>query len=245
MTLSDLLLFGFPGCGKTHLARAIEKEFAINFIYVKGPEILDKYIGGSEANVRRLFEEAEAKGPSVLFFDELDSIVPMRNSSTAAVTDRIVNQFLCYLDGVVPLKKTFVVAATSRPDLIDTAVIRPGRIDTHVFCGLPTPSDRKAVIQGLFCQDLKMNFDPSTLDELVAKTEGYSFADLNLMAQKMHLKRRQVDRQGQDWELLKEAFEEVKPFCRTKDYRKLQRVYQSFMSGSPDPEVMHQRHTLA
>jgi peroxin-1 len=169
----------------------------------------------------------------------------MRNSSTAAVTDRIVNQFLCYLDGVVPLKKTFVVAATSRPDLIDTAVIRPGRIDTHIFCGLPTPLDRKAVLQKRFCQGMGITFDESTLEELVAKTEGYSFADLNLMAQKMQMKRRQVEEPETDWELLKESFEEVKPFCRTKDFRKLQRVYQHFISGSPDPEVMHQRHTLA
>lgn len=217
----------------------------MNFIYVKGPEILDKYIGGSEANVRRLFDEAEAKGPSVLFFDEFDSIVPMRNSSTAAVTDRIVNQFLCYLDGVVPLKKTYVVAATSRPDLIDTAVIRPGRIDTHIYCGLPLSQDRRSAIESMISQSRLDTLADTDINNLVDKTEGFSFADLSLTSQKLNTKLKQSGECMGQLGLLDDCLREVKPFCKSKDFRKLDQIYRNFVAGRPDPEVMHQRHTLA
>ena len=90
----NILLFGFTGCGKTFLAKSLKKQFKMNFIHVKGPEILDKYIGSSEENVRKLFERSELNGPSILFFDELESVVPKRDSSSTSVTDRIVNQFL-------------------------------------------------------------------------------------------------------------------------------------------------------
>lgn len=239
------MLFGYPGCGKTHLARAIESEFHINFIYVKGPEILDKYIGGSEANVRRLFEEAEAKGPSVLFFDEFDSIVPTRSSSTAAVTDRIVNQFLTYLDGVVPLKKTFVVAATSRPDLIDPAVIRPGRIDTHVFCGLPSTLERSDAVKCTFNDKLGMQLTQSEIDELTAKTDGFSYADISLVAHKLQMASRAKGLQNVAKSDIIASLSEVKPVSTSKDFKKLERLFANFMSGNANPEVMHQRHTLA
>lgn len=226
------------------MARALGAEFRVHFIHVKGPEILDKYIGGSEANVRRLFEEAEAKGPTVLFFDEIDSIVPMRSSSTAAVTDRIVNQFLCYLDGVVPLKKTFVVAATSRPDLIDTAVLRPGRIDTHVFCGLPSLADRLLFLNSTLTPLITGPLPSDAVHQLAGRTEGYSFADLTLAAQKLRTRLRaapDTDALGH----FSAALDEVKPFCRTKDFPKLEGVFRNFLAGTPDPQVLHQRHTLA
>ncbi len=101
----------------------------MNFIHIKGPEILDKYIGSSEENVRKLFEKSEKNGPSILFFDEIESIVPRRDSNKRSVTDRIVNQFLVQLDGIDSLKHTFVIGASTRPDLIDPAVLRPGRLD--------------------------------------------------------------------------------------------------------------------
>ena len=105
----------------------------MNFISVKGPELLNKYIGASEQNVRELFEKAMAQKPSILFFDEFDSLVPKRGSNQTAVTDRIVNQFLCYLDGVEGRDGVFVMAATARPDLVDVALLRPGRCDMQVL----------------------------------------------------------------------------------------------------------------
>ena len=136
-----LLLYGPPGCGKTFLASSIAHQFNINFISVKGPELLNKYIGASEQNVRELFEKAQQQQPCILFFDEFDSLVPKRGGSTS-VTDRIVNQFLCYLDGVEGRSGVFVMAATSRPDLVDVALLRPGRIDKAVFCNFPNEKER-------------------------------------------------------------------------------------------------------
>ncbi|KAL8672677.1 MAG: hypothetical protein Q9168_002883 [Polycauliona sp. 1 TL-2023] len=124
---SGILLYGYPGCGKTLLASAIASECSLNFISVKGPEILNKYIGASEASVRTLFERAEAARPCVLFFDEFDSIAPRRGHDSTGVTDRVVNQLLVQMDGAEGLQGVYVLAATSRPDLIDPALLRPGR----------------------------------------------------------------------------------------------------------------------
>ena len=142
-----LLLYGPPGCGKTYIAASIAKKFNINFISVKGPELLNKYIGASEQNIRELFEKAANQKPSILFFDEFDSLVPKRGSNGTAVTDRVVNQFLCYLDGVEGRDGVFVMAATSRPDLVDVALLRPGRIDKAVKCNFPEANDRKEILK--------------------------------------------------------------------------------------------------
>lgn len=126
-------MYGATGNGKTALGSAVEDEFPMKYFSVKGSDILSKYIGGSEAAVREIFEKALSVAPSIIFFDEFESIVPRRNSSGTGVTDRVVNQFLCYLDGVSSTTGVFIIAASSRPDLIDPALLRPGRIDSHVY----------------------------------------------------------------------------------------------------------------
>ena len=125
--LIGILLYGPSGCGKTMIAAGASAELKMNFLSVKGPELLNKYIGASEQAVRDIFEKASAQTPCIIFFDEFDSIVPRRNSGSTGVTDRVVNQFLTYLDGVTEIKDVFILAATSRPDLIDTALLRPVR----------------------------------------------------------------------------------------------------------------------
>lgn len=142
---SGLLLYGYPGCGKTLLASAVAKECGLNFISVKGPEILNKYIGQSEQSVRDLFERASAAKPCVLFFDEFDSIAPKRGHDSTGVTDRVVNQMLTEMDGAQGLDGVYVLAATSRPDLIDPALLRPGRLDKSILCDMPAESDRREV----------------------------------------------------------------------------------------------------
>lgn len=122
---NGVLLYGPSGCGKTFIASATANELGMNFLSVKGPELLNKYIGASEQAVRDIFEKALNVKPCIVFFDEFDAIVPKRNSGSTNVTDRVVNQFLCYLDGVSSLNGVYVLAATSRPDLIDPALIRP------------------------------------------------------------------------------------------------------------------------
>ncbi|KAJ7125012.1 P-loop containing nucleoside triphosphate hydrolase protein [Mycena epipterygia] len=182
---SGLLLYGFPGCGKTLLASAVAKECGLNFISVKGPEILNKYIGASEQSVRDLFERATAAKPCVLFFDEFDSIAPKRGHDSTGVTDRVVNQMLTQMDGAEGLDGVYVLAATSRPDLIDSALLRPGRLDKSLFCDMPNLEDRKDILQAVA---RKVLLSPSVqLEEIAAVTEGYSGADLQALLYNAHL----------------------------------------------------------
>ena len=191
---SGLLLYGYPGCGKTLLASAVAGECGLNFISVKGPEILNKYIGASEKSVRDLFERAESARPCVLFFDEFDSIAPKRGHDSTGVTDRVVNQLLTQMDGAEGLSGVYVLAATSRPDLIDPALLRPGRLDKSLICDLPDLDDRLDILQAL-SKTLKLK--PSilasksnrqeTLLEVAHRTEGYSGADLQAVVYNSHL----------------------------------------------------------
>ncbi|KAF8070403.1 P-loop containing nucleoside triphosphate hydrolase protein [Lyophyllum atratum] len=180
-----LLLYGFPGCGKTLLASAVAKECGLNFISVKGPEILNKYIGASEKSVRDLFERASAAKPCVLFFDEFDSIAPKRGHDSTGVTDRVVNQMLTQMDGAEGLDGVYVLAATSRPDLIDSALLRPGRLDKSLFCGMPDIEERKDILRAV---GQRVTMSPSVdLDEIAAATDGFSGADLQALLYNAHL----------------------------------------------------------
>ncbi|XP_045877151.1 peroxisome biogenesis factor 1 isoform X2 [Meles meles] len=134
---TGILLYGPPGTGKTLLAGVIARESGMNFISVKGPELLSKYIGASEQAVRDIFIRAQAAKPCIIFFDEFESIAPRRGHDNTGVTDRVVNQLLTQLDGVEGLQGVYVLAATSRPDLIDPALLRPGRLDRCVYCPPP------------------------------------------------------------------------------------------------------------
>ncbi|KAJ1991883.1 Peroxisome biosynthesis protein pex1 [Dimargaris cristalligena] len=173
---SGILLYGYPGCGKTLLASAVAKECGLNFIYVKGPEILNKYIGASEQSVRDLFKRATAAKPCVLFFDELDSVAPRRGHDNTGVTDRVVNQFLTEMDGAEGLSGVYVLAATSRPDLIDPALLRPGRLDKALFCNLPDRSERLDILTKV-ARTMRMDADVD-LDHLADRTDGLTGADL-------------------------------------------------------------------
>ncbi|KAL1923883.1 uncharacterized protein VTP21DRAFT_6918 [Calcarisporiella thermophila] len=173
---SGLLLYGFPGCGKTLLASAVAKECGLNFISVKGPELLNKYIGASEKSVRDLFERAQAAKPCVLFFDEFDSVATKRGHDSTGVTDRVVNQMLTQMDGAEGLEGVYVLAATSRPDLIDPALLRPGRLDKALLCGIPTEEDRYEILS---CLASKMSLDKSIdLRNYSRRSEGFTGADL-------------------------------------------------------------------
>ena len=191
---SGLLLYGYPGCGKTLLASAIAGECGLNFISVKGPEILNKYIGASEKSIRDLFERAEAARPCILFFDEFDSIAPKRGHDSTGVTDRVVNQLLTQMDGAEGLSGVYVLAATSRPDLIDPALLRPGRLDKSLICDLPSKENRLDILLTL---SKKVKLHESILQctkeqganlfEIASRTEGYSGADLQAVLYNAHL----------------------------------------------------------
>jgi len=137
-TSQAVLLFGPPGSGKSMLVPALAEFCGLTLITCRGPELLDRYIGASEAKVRKLFEQAEAAAPSLLFFDEFDALAPRRGTDHTGVTDRVVNQLLTYLDGVEGRSHAvYIVATTSRPDKIDTALLRPGRLEQHIYVGFP------------------------------------------------------------------------------------------------------------
>ncbi|CAK7264883.1 Peroxisome biosynthesis protein pex1 [Sporothrix epigloea] len=192
---SGLLLYGYPGCGKTLLASAVAGECGLNFISVKGPEILNKYIGASEKSVRDLFERAQAARPCVLFFDEFDSIAPKRGHDSTGVTDRVVNQLLTQMDGAEGLSGVYVLAATSRVDLIDPALLRPGRLDKSLLCDFPDAADRIDIFRAL-ASKAKMSDEvlgPHNTDDceamstLAARTEGFSGADMQALVSNAQL----------------------------------------------------------
>ncbi|MBI5874816.1 MAG: AAA family ATPase, partial [Deltaproteobacteria bacterium] len=135
-----ILLHGSPGTGKTMMAKALATESEVNFISIKGPEILSKWVGESERGVREVFHKAKQAVPCIMFFDEIDSLVPTRGGGDSHVTERVISQFLTEMDGIEELKGVVVLAATNRMDIIDPALLRTGRFD--VICELPVPNEK-------------------------------------------------------------------------------------------------------
>ncbi|NXG21399.1 PEX1 factor, partial [Grallaria varia] len=176
---SGVLLYGAPGTGKTLLAGVVARESGMNFISIKGPELLSKYIGASEQAVRDIFNRAQAAKPCIVFFDEFDSIAPRRGHDNTGVTDRVVNQLLTQLDGVEGLQGVYVLAATSRPDLIDPALLRPGRLDKCLYCPPPDQNSRYEILKAL-SHSLSLANDVDFQD-LAAKTEQFTGADLKAL----------------------------------------------------------------
>jgi len=177
---AGVMLYGPPGCGKTLLAKAIANESGANFISVKGPELLDKYVGESERSVRLVFERARSSSPCVVFFDELDSLCPRRGSDGGGgggVSERVVNQLLTEMDGLDSRRSVFVIAATNRPELIDPAMMRPGRLDKLLYVPLPTAHDRVSILNAL-SKNVKLS-DDVDLSKIgsSSRAEGYSGAD--------------------------------------------------------------------
>lgn len=179
---SGVLLYGPPGTGKTLLAKAIATEFKMNFLSVKGPELINMYVGESERNVREVFAKARGASPCIVFFDELDSLAPARGSGgdSGGVMDRVVSQFLAELDGVQSSGKEsiFVVGATNRPDLIDSALLRPGRFDCLQYIGISSSPENKENVLRALTRNFVLHEDVS-LNEVARRCpETYSGADL-------------------------------------------------------------------
>jgi transitional endoplasmic reticulum ATPase len=172
-----LLLYGPPGTGKTFVTRALAHESGAAFFTIKGAELLDKFVGESERAVREVFARARAVAPAILFFDEVDALAPTRGNSTNSVTDSVVAALLTEMDGVSDRGDVFVIGATNRRDLVDAALLRPGRLETHLYLGLPPTESRRAFF-GI--QDIPFAGDVDT-EHYIAASEGLSFADMSGM----------------------------------------------------------------
>jgi transitional endoplasmic reticulum ATPase len=169
-----ILLYGPPGTGKTFVVRALANEAGAAFYSVKGAELLDKYVGESERAVRDVFARARGTAPSLIFFDEFDALAPVRGRSTTTVSDSVVAALLTEIDGMSERGQVAVIAATNRRELIDPALLRAGRFETHVFLGLPDVEARRAMLD---INDVPLAEDVD-LDDLATLTEGLSFADI-------------------------------------------------------------------
>ncbi|KAI8967546.1 P-loop containing nucleoside triphosphate hydrolase protein [Mycotypha africana] len=175
---AGVLLWGPPGCGKTLLAKAVANESNTNFISVKGPELLNKYVGESERGVRQVFARARASAPCVIFFDELDALCSRRDDQQTDASARVVNTLLTELDGVENRSQVYVIAATNRPDMIDPAMLRPGRLDKLLYVELPSPAERLDILTKL-SKKTPLSDDVSLADIANdSRCEGFSGADL-------------------------------------------------------------------
>ncbi|QZA88582.1 CDC48 family AAA ATPase [Salinarchaeum sp. IM2453] len=177
---SGVLLYGPPGTGKTLLARALAGETEVNFVHVDGPELVDKYVGESEQAIRDVFDRARQAAPSIIFFDEIDAIVSQRGTGGSDVTERIVSQLLTELDGLQENPNLIVLAATNQKEAIDPAILRPGRIDTHIEIGHPDKQARREIL-AVHTKGKPLG-DDVDLDELAERLEGYTGADIEAIS---------------------------------------------------------------
>ncbi|MHC1631685.1 MAG: CDC48 family AAA ATPase [Methanotrichaceae archaeon] len=235
-----VLLYGPPGTGKTLIARAVANETSANFISVKGPQLLSKWVGESEKAIREVFRKAKQVSPSIIFFDELDSIASMRGMDEGHnVTERVVNQLLAELDGLETLKDVVVIAATNRPDIIDPALLRSGRFDRLLFVG---PPDKESRYEILKIHTSKIpNSDDVGIEELAELTEGYVGSDLESLCREavMLALREDPDANEVDMRHYREALKKVRPSFEENMVRYYERINERFKGGAKvDPSSL-------
>ncbi len=236
-----ILLYGPPGTGKTLLAKAVANESNANFISVKGPELLSKWVGESEKHVREMFRKARQVAPCIIFFDEIDSLAPRRGGiGDSHVTERVVSQLLTELDGLEELKDVVVIAATNRPDMVDPALLRPGRIERHIYIPPPDKEARKEIFR-IHTKNMPLAEDVS-LDELAEKTEGYSGADIEAVCREAGLtaireaiskySEEEVKKAVKEIRVTREHFmkaiEKVKPSLTKDDIKRYEEIVKDF-----------------
>ncbi len=180
-----VLLYGPPGTGKTLLAKAVATESEANFIGIRGPEVLSKWVGESEKRIREIFRKARQAAPTVIFIDEIDAIAPARGSDMSRVTDRLINQLLTEMDGIERNSGVVVIAATNRPDILDPALLRPGRFDRMILVPAPDEKARLEIFK-VHTRRVPLSADVD-LKELAKKTEGYSGADIEALVREAAL----------------------------------------------------------
>jgi transitional endoplasmic reticulum ATPase len=219
-----ILLFGPPGTGKTLLAKAAATESQANFIAVRGPEILSKWVGESEKAIREIFRKARQAAPTIVFFDEIDSIAARRGRDVSGVIDRIVNQLLTEMDGIEPLQRVTVIAATNRPDLLDPALLRPGRFDRLIYV---PPPDKKARLEIFKVHTRRMPLaDDVDLEKLAEMTQGYTGADIAAVCREAALiaLRENMKPVSVSMKHFEKALQAIKPSLKKEDIARYERL---------------------
>ena len=222
-----ILLYGPPGCGKTLLARAVATESEANFISIKGPEVFSKWVGESEKAIREVFRKARMAAPAVVFLDEMDSLTPRRGMgmSDSGVSERVISQLLTEMDGILTLQDIVVIAATNRPDMVDSAVLRPGRFDRLIYVPEPDEKSRMQIFK-IYTKSMPINADVD-FNQLTTATKYYSGADVESLCREaaMHALRRDVNAQIVSMKDFQDALKEMGPSI-TPD---MEKWYKSFM----------------
>jgi len=222
-----ILLYGPPGCGKTLLARGVATESEANFITIKGPEIFSKWVGESEKAIREVFRKARMAAPAVIFFDEIDSLSPRRGLGfgDSGVTERVISQLLTEIDGIVTLEDIVVIAATNRPDIVDPAVLRPGRFDRLIYVPEPDEKSRLQIVK-IYTKNMPLAKDVS-LEGLTEMTKNYSGADVEALCREaaMYALRRDVNTKEVTMKDFQEAMKRIGPSVSPD----MEKWYKSFM----------------
>lgn len=235
-----VLLFGPPGCGKTLLARAVATESEANFISIKGPEIFSKWVGESEKAIREVFRKGRTAAPAIIFFDELDAIVPKRGLGYAdsGASERVISQLLTEIDGIETLQNVLVIAATNRPDILDPAVLRPGRFDRLIYVPAPDFESLKEIFK-IHARSMPLSRDVD-LDELSRKAQGYSGADIEAICREaaMNALREDIDASDVTRRDFEAAMERIGPSISVEDdawYQKFAKRLRRERAAAPTP----------
>ncbi|ADJ14290.1 CDC48 family AAA ATPase [Halalkalicoccus jeotgali] len=233
---AGVLLYGPPGTGKTLMAKAVANETNANFISIRGPQLLSKWVGESEKAIRQTFRKARQVSPTVIFFDELDSLAPARGGEVGSnVSERVVNQLLTELDGLEEMENVMVIAATNRPDMIDPALIRSGRFDRLVMVGQPGEEGRKEILE-IHTQDIPLAADVS-LRELAEITDGFVGSDLASIAREAAMTALREDRDADVVEMrhFRGAMESVRPTITDDILGYYEQIKDEFAGGTAEP----------
>jgi len=235
-----ILLYGPPGCGKTLLARAVATESEANFISIKGPEIFSKWVGESEKAIREIFRKGRTAAPAIIFFDELDAIVPRRGLgySDSGASERVISQLLTEIDGIEALQNVLVIAATNRPDILDPAVLRPGRFDRLIYVPSPDLDSMKEIFK-IHTHSMPLSRDVD-LDELARKAQGYSGADVEAICREAAMEALREDINSTEVSLrdFNRALERVGPSITAEDdawYQKFSKRLRRERAAAPTP----------
>jgi len=227
-----ILLYGPPGTGKTLLAKAVAKEAEANFISVKGPSLLSMWVGKSEEGVRKIFEKARQVSPCIVFFDEIDSIGGRRGSDQNKVTERVLNQMLSEMDGLDDMKDVLVIAATNRPDMLDTALLRPGRFDKILLVNSPSFEGRENILK-IHTKNMPLAKNVN-IKKLAEDTEGYTGADIEALVREaaMVSLRESMDAEDVKKKHFDEAMSKIKPSVTKQSIATYKKIEEQFLNNA-------------